>query len=803
MKKVILFISYFYIINLIAQDNLIQGKVVDTQQNPLESVNILIENNSQGTTTDADGRFELSTNLPSVTLWISNMSFEKQKLEVDLGENNTTFLTITLHPKTYSLEEVVVNSTSDFTENSLIKARKEQKMIPGATNVVVMEQLKNQRSLTLKDALVLQPGVMIQEFFGANDQPRLNIRGSGIQSNPQRRGINLLQDGISMNFADGSYIIGVLEPRAAEYIQVFRGANALKYGASTLGGAINLVSKNGYNTSPLEVKIEGGSYGYMGGSVSSGFVKGKTDGFANISYNRAKGFTKYNSSSRLNATLNIGRKFSENFVSRLYATYTDLGFDISGPITQKQLEKDPTIISAGFQPPLSIGPNVVRDQPRRDSKVLRFANRNTYKIDRNTNVYLGVYYQNADDTFVFPVPVGVRTSLSNDFGGYLNLNKKAENNEVTLGINAGVGYMNRQYYINMRGKKGKQYANNDLMASNFVFFAEGIYKFTEKFSAIANIQLSFNQRNNTDIFPNPNRRPFYNFKSRTSGVFSAKNTTLNQKYVGFNPKLGVIYDFNPNHQVFFNVSRSYEPPTFDELINQGGGNPFKSPSKFYSVKLAAQRATTLELGGRGNGSYVHWDISLYRSWIKGEILTTTDLFGISGSTRNSKSPTIHQGVELGLGFTLLENIFTENKDKLLFNSVYNFSDFYFERGIYKNKQIAGIPKHYIAGALEYKNPEGISIAFNTEWLPEKTPTDHQNTVYQQPYYLLGCRLRYSKNKWGIFVEGKNLTNQKYASSYLIRDVVANPRPPKITSANVTTFIPGQGINIIGGVYYKL
>lgn len=77
--------------------------------------------------------------------------------------------------------------------------------------------------------------MVIQEFFGATDQPRLNIRGSGIQSNPMNRGITLLQDGLPLNEADGSFVIGTLEPRDSALISVRRGGNAITPGATTLG----------------------------------------------------------------------------------------------------------------------------------------------------------------------------------------------------------------------------------------------------------------------------------------------------------------------------------------------------------------------------------------------------------------------------------------------------------------------------------------------------------------------------------------------------------------------------------------
>ena len=677
------------------------------------------------------------------------------------------------------------------------------KAIPGGTNIISMKGLNTQRSLTLKDALQLQPGVMIQEFFGANDQPRLNIRGSGIQSNPQRRGINLLQDGISTNFSDGSYIIGILEPRAANYIEVFRGANALKYGAASLGGAINLVSKNGYNASPMELKLEGGSFDYFGGSLSSGLVFGKNDIYTSISYNNAKGFREHNTSSRFNALMNIGRKFSDKFESRLYVNYTNLKFDIPGPLTQAQLDENPEQISTGINPPKSIGPNVVRDKPGRASDVFRIANKSVYQINSNNKFTFSLQYQYGDDTFIFPMAVGIRHSISNDLGFDATFNTKSQKNSLSIGFNASTGNTQREYFVNLKGEKGKQYAANKLTATNFVFYAEDVYKLTSKLSGIASVQLSSNTRNNKEDFVTPTTRPFFNFATQSYGTFASSDSSLDQNYFGFNPKIGLIYNLKNQQQVFFNVSRSYEPSTFDELINQSKGNPNKSPEEFKAVKLDEQTGTTIELGTRGSYKRVNWDISLYHSLVKNEILTTTDLFGISGTTRNSPDQTIHQGLELGFGAILFKNIFSKNNDEINFKGVYNYSNFYFGEGIYKDKQLAGIPKHYIASSLEYKHPNGIFASVNTEWLPEDTPTDHQNTIFQKSYQLMGFRLGYNKRKWSVFVEGKNITNEKYASSYLIRDVVIDPPPPVLTPANVTTFIPGAGINFIVGLNYKL
>lgn len=544
----------------------LSGRIIYVDGTPLSGVNITVENTENGTSTDARCHFELSDLSGQITLLISSVGYESQQVEINLNDDISK-LKIRMDTETFKLEEVIVVANKSLIKNSVTEARERLDRIPGGTNLVSMDRLDDQRSLTLNGALQFQPGVIIQEFFGANDQPRLNIRGSGIQSNPQRRGVNLLQDGISTNFSDRSYIIGIPEPRAANYIEVFRGANGLKYGATTLGAAINLVSKNGYKVSPLELKAEGGSFGYYNGSIATGGIFGQNDIYTAVSYNQADGFREFNSSSRLNAMVNIGRKLNDHLETRLYATYTDLSFDIPGPLTQAQLDENSKQINPGVNPPVSIGPNVVRDRPCRDSKILRIANKSIYNINDRSDLTLGLYYQYGDDTFDFPITVDVRNSISNNFGLTASYLATSKQNIFRTGIIAKAGTIDRSYSVILSGEVGAKYAENELTATNLIFYAEDIYQFTDKLSGLLSVQISSNTRNNEDVFATPSSRPFFDFTTQSSGTFDAGDTSLDLDFFGFNPRLGLMYDLGENHRLFLNVSRSYESPTFDELIN--------------------------------------------------------------------------------------------------------------------------------------------------------------------------------------------------------------------------------------------
>ena len=108
-------------------------------------------------------------------------------------------------PSTSILSPIVVEAPvgQSVLQADLRQEKARLDAVPGGTNLIQPQE--ELRLVTLRDALDYQPGLIVQDFFGGIDQPRLNIRGSGIQSNPVNRGVLLLQDGLPLNEADGSF----------------------------------------------------------------------------------------------------------------------------------------------------------------------------------------------------------------------------------------------------------------------------------------------------------------------------------------------------------------------------------------------------------------------------------------------------------------------------------------------------------------------------------------------------------------------------------------------------------------------
>jgi iron complex outermembrane receptor protein len=272
------------------------------------------------------------------------------------------------------------------------------------------------------------------------------------------------------------------------------------------------------------------------------------------------------------------------------------------------------------------------------------------------------------------------------------------------------------------------------------------------------------------------------------------NQSNRQNFWGFNPKLGAIYEINRQIQAFMNFSRSWQPPSLDNLVEFTEGPNF---SVVYTP-LQPQHAWTIELGTRGEYSRIQWELSLYRSWLRNELLELNDRFGNDIGTTNVQR-SIHQGIEASVEIELLREIFIPKQgslsgDRLSFDQSYTLNDFHFDGDpVYGDNRIAGIPIHVYEAQLLYQSPFGFYAGPNLQCNLSRYPVDEANTLFADSYVLLGFRAGFRRNNgFSVFIDCRNLTNQRYASSI---DVIADAR----TEPNPEIFHPADGRSIYGGV----
>ena len=143
--------------------------------------------------------------------------------------------------------------------------------VPASVNVVDANQIKQTGSLNISDALQKYvPGIIVNEVAGNPFQPNVQFRGfvaSPVAGTPQ--GLAVYQNGVRINEAFGDTVNWDLIPTAA-IRSVTVVTNNPAFGLNALGGAVNVLMKDGFNYHGAEIDTMGGSFGRIQSSAQWG-----------------------------------------------------------------------------------------------------------------------------------------------------------------------------------------------------------------------------------------------------------------------------------------------------------------------------------------------------------------------------------------------------------------------------------------------------------------------------------------------------------------------------------------------------
>lgn len=362
-------------------------------------------------------------------------------------------------------------------------------------------------------------------------------------------------------------------------------------------------------------------------------------------------------------------------------------------------------------------------------------------------------------------PLGTQRYYSDDYGAVATFQTTADlfnhRNRFTIGIIPTAEYEHDAWYANTDGTIGPLLSFDNTRALNLPLFAEEQFWLTDKLSILTGFQTVYVQRK-----------------------FIGSTSDDKLEFGAFNPKLALAYEFTEKSKVYFNFSRTFQPPSFDEALslNPNGGEVFNP--------LLPQSGWTIELGTKGEYGIASWDFAIYRSWLRDELQSLNNAEGVSIGTVNI-AHSIHQGIEAGLQLDLSHGW------KLV--QIYTLNDFRFDHDpVYNNDAIAGIPRNFYRGELRYEHPSGFYAEANVQWNMSRYPVDMADTLYAKKYAIFGIRLGYqSKKGWELFAEVDNLANKIYAGSVQpIADARTAGGPPNV-------FNPGAGRLFYLGASWKM
>ena len=632
--------------------------------------------------------------------------------------------------------------------------------MPGAVTLVPAEDYEDTYAHNFEDVMDFTPGVYARKRFGA--EVRLSVRGSGLSRSFHMRGLEILQDGVPYNLADGAADFQEVDPLIAQHIEVYKGGNGLRFGSATLGGAINFVTPTGYTAEAENlVRIEGGSYGTARLHSQTARVYGDTDIFAAMTGNYVEGFREQEQEQSFRFSGNIGHRFNEHAETRFYVISNTVDQELPGTLTLAQAENNPEMANPG---------NVALDQ-QRNVRSIRVANKTALDLGDGALLEFGGYagykrlYHPIFRVLDYRGPLAglfTRYTSEGTLGGHRNI--------LTLGGDFSWSEVDAKQYANVSGSRGALAASGTQTATNLKLYAENQFYVVDDVALVGGLQgITSYRKFENDFAP-------------------AQNDSTD--FTSVSPKAGALWDFAENAQAYANVTRSYEPPTFSELVQA---------TVFQFVPLDPQRAVTFEIGTRGTGKTVAWDVALYRAEVKGELINFTVSPSIPASTFNA-GETIHQGIEasltLDIGAYGLGGVLPEGS-RLLLEQAYMYSDFAFDGDpVYGDNKLAGMPPHVYAAALRYKSPApnglGWDIAPKVEWVPDGGYVDYANNLEAPGYATLGLEGGVDLAEGvRLFVDARNLTDENYISTY------SNITDATVAATNV--FYPGEGRSVFAGL----
>jgi len=648
--------------------------------------------------------------------------------------------------------------SGSLTVPTTAEARAEIDRTPGAVDIVSDDQFsRSTPARTIKDVLDFVPGVIVQPKWG--EDSRLSIRGSGLSRNFHLRGIQLYMDGIPINTADGFGDFQEIDPSAYRYVEVFKGANALRFGANSLGGAINFVMPTGYDADKFSARVDIGSFGFHKLSASSGGVYGAADYFIAGTWLEQDGFREHSDGESVRGSANLGYRLSENVETRFYLNANSVEQRIPGSVTRESALNSPRTAAAI---------NVVNDW-QRNIDTLRLANKTMVRVGPGTTIELGAFY--VDRHLMHPIFLWLDYEYD-DYGGFARLydesNIAGHKNRLIAGVNLHNGEVDsRQYGIGPGAAKGPLFVHSLDESKNLSLYAENSFYLTSQLAVVAGTQFLHAERESTAYL----------------GTTSGSNS-----FDLWNPKIGLLYELTTSAQLFANISRSAEIPSFGEN-RQIGSNAFDAD---------AQRATTYEIGARGRSADYSWELAFYRANIDDELLCVAPFPVADFCVVANADKTVHQGIEAGVGAALIKGIVekTGSPDELWLNAAYTYNDFHFDNDpFYANNDIPGAARHFLRAELLYKHPSGVYFGPNLEWVPEAYFVDSANTLATQAYAIWGLKLGYDDGQtWSAYIEGRNLADEHYIASTGITNVADPDR--------TTLFEPGTGRAVYAGVQMR-
>ena len=602
--------------------------------------------------------------------------------------------------------------------------------------------------INLSESLSRVPGVVVQNRQNYSQDLQISSRGFGAHAQFGVRGVRLYADGIPATAPDGQGQTSNFDLGAAERIEVMRGPFSTLYGNAS-GGVIQIFTENGPPEPTLTQSGAAGSYGISRSALKFGGQSGALNYIGGASHFETSGYRDHSAAEKDLGNAKLKFALSDN---------TQLAFVLNAV---RQPAQDPAGLNRAQveQNPRQVDPSVLLFNTRKDVVQSQLGTTLEHRLSASDSLRFAVYSGSRQVEQFLAIPI-VAQNAPTSSGGVVNLDRfyygldmrwsrATELAGRSLAFTVGGDYdrqkERRRGYFNNFGTSGALKRDEDDTVHSAALYAQGEWKFMPRWSLLAGLrhtEVSFYSSDYYIVGANPD----------DSGQIRFKNTS---------PVAGLVYSVSPALNLYGNVGKGFETPTFAELAYRSGGatglNFALQPSTSVNTELGAK--AFLPGGQRLTFAVFHIDT-------RNEIVVDTASGG--RTTFKNASRTTRNGAEVSWSARTLETL--DLLAALAYVDARYRDDF--SSGSAGNT-LPGVPRRTFYGEarwapLNHRFSTALELRYG-----DRIYTTDANAESAPPYSVVNWRivLEQRASDWRVseFLRIENLFDKSYIGSVIVGD----------------------------------
>lgn len=614
--------------------------------------------------------------------------------------------------------------------------------LPASAQTISQQAITQQQSSTLLPALNRVAGLRMEERSPGSY--RVALRGSMIRSPFGVRNTKIYMADFPLTDAGGNTYLNLLDPLGIAEIAILKGPDGSLFGANS-GGVIRITPKGfGETQDKAELLLTAGAYGLFQQQLSLQRRVSEQYQFSfNQSFLRSDGYRANSAMDKKTFQTAQHWQYAPDRSLRLFALYSDLGYQTPGGLTAEQMAADPR----QARPAAGRNPGAAEQKAAIYNKTFYAGLAHDMQLSKNLLHSISVFGSTTDFTNPFISNYEVRDEENLGLRTYFSyaVDKAALSWQMQLGFEGQKGWSKIVNSDNDKGQPTALQAKDDLDNGQYTLFYRAMAKVYERWTLEGSLSLNGANVGYKQRFPE---------LEQATGKIDFGAIWM--------PRLATSYLLSADFALRASVAKGYSPPTLAEV---------RSSDNKVNRGLEAEEGTNYELGARWESQNRRFvgDITAYRYRMSNGIIRQLDELGADYYLNAGDMD--QDGIEL----TFFAHLIRPQPRGILRNltyqlglarQFYTFADYKVGDLDYGGNKLTAVPDWTLSNVLAAELTAGLSLNIFHNFV-SSMPLNDANTVFAAKYHLLQAKLglKLPLNKrlaMQLFVGADNLLNAKYS-----------------------------------------